>query len=243
MKDLRRLLSRFKNAVFRTPVPTKPQGAAAFFIENFARLSPAEMDALVARYWQQFRRFAEVLALTGMSTTDEELRLLDIGGGYSSGLRLFETPYRWVLDICVDELYRAGMSMPRDIRFICGQGERIPFPDHFFDAVFCTNVLDHVEHPALVLQEVRRSLKPSGHMVLMVDLFDEGAEHDEHDVLHPHTLHAESIEELLNSEFHIERRTTQSTDGKVGLAMLARGVIEPHRDRQEHIFVLRPREA
>jgi len=39
---------------------------------------------------------------------------------------------------------------------------QIPYPDNSFDLVFSDNVLEHLEHPELVFQEVFRVLKPGG---------------------------------------------------------------------------------
>lgn len=41
-------------------------------------------------------------------------------------------------------------------------GEALPFPDAHFDLVFCDNVLEHLERPGPVFDEVRRVLVPGG---------------------------------------------------------------------------------
>jgi ubiquinone/menaquinone biosynthesis C-methylase UbiE len=41
-------------------------------------------------------------------------------------------------------------------------GEDIPYPDTNFDIVFADNVLEHLQNPSLVFQEVARILKPGG---------------------------------------------------------------------------------
>ncbi|MDW8206034.1 MAG: methyltransferase domain-containing protein [Cytophagales bacterium] len=42
----------------------------------------------------------------------------------------------------------------------------IPEPDASFDAILCTEVLEHVPHPILALQELARLLKPMGHLII-----------------------------------------------------------------------------
>ncbi len=44
----------------------------------------------------------------------------------------------------------------------------IPEPDASFDAVLCTEVLEHVPDPVVVLTELARLLKPGGKMILSV---------------------------------------------------------------------------
>jgi len=42
----------------------------------------------------------------------------------------------------------------------------IPEPDSSFDAVMCTEVLEHIPHPIAALQEFSRLLVPGGHLLL-----------------------------------------------------------------------------
>ncbi len=43
-----------------------------------------------------------------------------------------------------------------------GSSDKIPFPDHSFDKVFCINVIYFWEQPAMHLKEIYRVLKPGG---------------------------------------------------------------------------------
>lgn len=50
-------------------------------------------------------------------------------------------------------------------------GKRIPFSDGRFDAVFSTEVLEHVFNPDEILAELHRVLKPNGQMLLTCPFF------------------------------------------------------------------------
>ncbi len=46
-------------------------------------------------------------------------------------------------------------------------GEEIPFPGSTFDSVVCTYTLCSVEHPARVVSELRRIMKPDGQLLFL----------------------------------------------------------------------------
>lgn len=48
---------------------------------------------------------------------------------------------------------------------VCGT-TTLPLPDDFFDVIICYDVFEHVAHPAEVLRECRRVLKPGGQMLI-----------------------------------------------------------------------------
>jgi SAM-dependent methyltransferase len=49
---------------------------------------------------------------------------------------------------------------------VVGNLSRLPFATDVFDAVLCTQVLEHVPEPFEVLQEIQRVLKPTGRLFL-----------------------------------------------------------------------------
>lgn len=52
--------------------------------------------------------------------------------------------------------------------FEVGSGENLPFKDNSFEAIFCLEVLEHVDQPLLVLQEMKRVMKKDGYGVILV---------------------------------------------------------------------------
>jgi ubiquinone biosynthesis O-methyltransferase len=54
----------------------------------------------------------------------------------------------------------------KEFHFLAGDAQELPFDDESFDAVLCSEVIEHVEHPGNVLSEINRVLKPEGVFVL-----------------------------------------------------------------------------
>jgi ubiquinone/menaquinone biosynthesis C-methylase UbiE len=53
-------------------------------------------------------------------------------------------------------------------RFLVGDAERLPFPDHRFDVVYSFGVLHHTPRTDRAFREVRRILRPGGEAVIML---------------------------------------------------------------------------
>lgn len=53
-------------------------------------------------------------------------------------------------------------------RPVCGDLLRLPFPDASFDAVLCTEVIEHTADPRTAVSELCRVLAPGGDLVLTV---------------------------------------------------------------------------
>lgn len=62
-------------------------------------------------------------------------------------------------------------ALPDGAQQIQGRGEELPFNSETFDAVICLNVLDHVEKPVVVLQQIGNSLKPNGIFLMSIHVF------------------------------------------------------------------------
>ncbi len=86
-----------------------------------------------------------------------ESYVLDAGAGQS--------PYKPFLKqhkyIAVDATWGDDTWDYSHLDLICDLG-KLPFSDNKFDAIICTQVIEHVKEPQLVLDEAFRALKPGG---------------------------------------------------------------------------------
>jgi SAM-dependent methyltransferase len=89
---------------------------------------------------------------------------LDLGAGAGRVAAMnFKAAGRLVFGIDVD----LAISENSQIDGGCvGDASRLPFCDAAFDLVFADNVLEHLDHPALVFAEVARVLKPGGRFLV-----------------------------------------------------------------------------
>jgi ubiquinone/menaquinone biosynthesis C-methylase UbiE len=54
------------------------------------------------------------------------------------------------------------MSNPFLDSAVCSTAEGMPFDNEMFDAVICQNVMEHIENPLVMMQQVKRVLKKDG---------------------------------------------------------------------------------
>src|SRR5437763_3641574 len=102
----------------------------------------------------------------------------------------------------VDALRRAAAAagvadeLPESLSFAVSQPDRVPAENDAFDVVVTWSVFEHVTHPAVMLSEVSRVLKPDGVFFLQLWPFFH-SEHGGHlwphyDELFPHLRHADA---------------------------------------------------
>ena len=91
--------------------------------------------------------------------------VLDVGCGSS--------PYRFLLS--TERTRYTGLDIVdadkfdfRNSDIVAFDGMHIPFPDASFDVVLCTEELEHVQHYQVLIDEMRRVLKPGGRLIVTV---------------------------------------------------------------------------
>lgn len=87
--------------------------------------------------------------------------VLDLGSGPGHYAGALERAGATVVALDLDTADVRAVA-ERGLRGVCGDAARLPFPDGAFDAVFSSNLLEHVPATAPVLDEVARVLKPGG---------------------------------------------------------------------------------
>ena len=95
-------------------------------------------------------------------------KLLDLGCGNQPYRRYLTGVSHYVgLDYPLTQECLAFKGRPE----VHGDARTLPFADHSFDGVLCSQVLEHVDRPETVLREMRRVLKPGGVGLISVPFF------------------------------------------------------------------------
>jgi SAM-dependent methyltransferase len=106
-------------------------------------------------------------------------QLADIGCGpygilkglaaYSSQSQKLSLDTVYGIDPLINEYLKFNI-LPQGDRFhyLACQGESIALANNTLDFAFCINVIDHVENPERVIQEIHRVLKPGGELCCAV---------------------------------------------------------------------------
>lgn len=96
------------------------------------------------------------------------LRALDVGcsGGFISDSLAAAGLVTHGVDIDVPGLTKAQERFGDRVRFVCGDGKRMPFADDAFDVIVFNHIYEHVVDPEAVLAELRRVLSPTGVLYL-----------------------------------------------------------------------------
>ncbi len=95
----------------------------------------------------------------------ESSRVIDIGCG--DGRHIVEASRRGcfsvALDYDADELRRAQVRIGTErVDLVVGDATRLPFRDGVFDAVICTETLEHLPDDVGAIHEIARLLRPGG---------------------------------------------------------------------------------
>ena len=123
----------------------------------------AESRGLVR--WIEQRRMAALIKLADVQPRDQ---LLEVGCGGGHILQQFPQARRTGIDLSVGMLRRTRLRLNGSASLARGSAELLPFRSGSFQVVLCTEVLEHVPDPALVIRELMRVAAPDARVVVSI---------------------------------------------------------------------------
>ncbi len=100
------------------------------------------------------------------------------------------------LRVAETHLQNEPASVRTRVRTVLGVEGPLPFKDQEFDSVLLSHVLEHVAHPAKLLKEIARVLKPGGALLVLTPHL-----HAYDDPTHVHHFTLETLTSLLSNYF------------------------------------------
>jgi SAM-dependent methyltransferase len=92
-------------------------------------------------------------------------RVFEDGCGIGSYLARLSSDNNFAVGMDI-EFERAQDARIKSPRVLCGVGEHLPFPEDSFDLILSHEVLEHVQDDQAAINEIVRTLKPGGRLVL-----------------------------------------------------------------------------
>lgn len=109
--------------------------------------------------------------------------------------------------LCSQQTYPEGKQIPE---FKVGRGDAIPFEDNTAACISLFDVIEHLDNPIGVLNEISRVLKPGGHFICVTPSWQFGASSDA-------TYHGfEYNQEELNRQVNAANAMTVVHNGTIG---------------------------
>lgn len=151
---------------------------------------------------------------------------LDIGGGRKGGSFKEPSDATWVILDIERQLYPHILS----------DAQHIPVKSNAVDCVKCTELLEHVEHPEIVMDEILRILKPSGTLILSVP-FNVGVHSDPYDFQRFTDL---KLKRMLEDNFCIVKLKKQGLFFSVLAYMIRQAIVSCTRSIKFLLYPLLP---
>ncbi len=110
---------------------------------------------------------AKFIAFQYLPRPQGQAKILDLGCGDGYWSEKFKKLGYSVAAIDQETVYpNVNADYGYKEMILCDANKKLPFADSFFDAVWCSEVLEHLTNYKLTVAEIRRVLKPGGVYVL-----------------------------------------------------------------------------
>jgi SAM-dependent methyltransferase len=110
-----------------------------------------------------------VRAVLRLLAAKDRERILDIGCGAGNIIENISKGRLFGVDLCKHLLMIASQKKYKaPLSLIQSFGEKLPFKSCVFDKVFCSEVIEHIKEPHLLVKEANRVLRKDGFFVISV---------------------------------------------------------------------------
>jgi len=94
-------------------------------------------------------------------------KVLDLGCGNGDSIELFRSITKDVIwhGVDIDSSPEVKKRVRESDLILSFNGVDLPYSDHYFDLIFCHQVLEHARNPDVLINDVFRVLKPNGFFV------------------------------------------------------------------------------
>lgn len=125
-----------------------------------------EYSALPIRLLEK-ERVRLIIKLLGKIEMDE--KVLEVGCGAGNILKKVDRGKMFGIDLSFRMIEKSKIKLEgKDVKLLKCYAERMPFKDGSFDKIICTEVLEHVLDPNLILDEIKRIAKREAVVVLTI---------------------------------------------------------------------------
>ena len=129
-----------------------------------------DYDQIAPTYDQRFSESSRADTAAAIQHLVQELgasNVLEVGCGTGHWLLLLPgTCQVYGLDRSTGMLKQAQQARG-NLKLCCGRAEELPFPDQFFDLVYCVNAIHHFEDARAFVHQARRLLRPGGALAVI----------------------------------------------------------------------------
>ena len=114
--------------------------------------------------WVERLRLRHIRKMVAAQASD---RILEVGCGGGHVLRMFPKSDLTGVDVSGEMIRKAQRNLKGlNVTLLKGELHQLDLDDHAFDKIICTEVLEHVVDPELVLGQMQRLLRPGGRVVV-----------------------------------------------------------------------------
>ncbi|MEW6095315.1 MAG: class I SAM-dependent methyltransferase [bacterium] len=147
-----------------------------YYRKSYNGVYPGDFTKLAEEAISELRIEEQLSILSkSIGNSIEGKKILEIGSGFGGLIALANKKYsnqtygvepdKEIFQISLQVLEAYGIN----INYVTNtRGENLPFEDATFDVVFSVNVLEHVQHPNMVISEAIRVLKPGGYIYFVI---------------------------------------------------------------------------